>query len=307
MYPDFLCIGAQKAGTSWLYQNLGQHPGIWLPPVKEIHYFDYRHFGLRDVLKGLATGERGHLRAALGQLLRHGMHLTAGDRMMLVRYLTRARNDLWYQSLFELARPRITGDFTPAYARLKFEDIAYIHKRMREARVIYLLRNPIDRAWSHAIMRFSRSGLKLEEPWSKELISFLRSQADFSNDGKAGHHHKSSDYLGNLDRWGKLYPPDQILVGFLDEVASQPRQFLLRVFRFLDVDASPDHVPSTAEEKVFARAGRVPPFIASLLADLYRPTLIRLHEHFANEYTKAWLEYADRQHAPLGYLRSGEP
>ena len=38
--PDFLGIGAQKAGTTWLALNLGVHPQVWLPPIKELHYFD---------------------------------------------------------------------------------------------------------------------------------------------------------------------------------------------------------------------------------------------------------------------------
>ena len=38
--PDFLCVGAQKAGTSWLYRQLEPHPDFWMPPVKELHYFD---------------------------------------------------------------------------------------------------------------------------------------------------------------------------------------------------------------------------------------------------------------------------
>ena len=38
--PDFLCIGAQKSGTSWLDANLRFHPELWLPPAKELHYFD---------------------------------------------------------------------------------------------------------------------------------------------------------------------------------------------------------------------------------------------------------------------------
>ena len=42
MFPDFLCIGAQRSGTTWLYQNLRRHPEIWMPPAKEIHYFDER-------------------------------------------------------------------------------------------------------------------------------------------------------------------------------------------------------------------------------------------------------------------------
>jgi len=39
-YPDFLGIGAQKAGTTWLHLNLRRHPGVWLPPVKELQYFN---------------------------------------------------------------------------------------------------------------------------------------------------------------------------------------------------------------------------------------------------------------------------
>jgi hypothetical protein len=38
--PDFLCVGAQKAGTSWLYHQLTLHPDFWMPPIKELHYFD---------------------------------------------------------------------------------------------------------------------------------------------------------------------------------------------------------------------------------------------------------------------------
>ena len=40
MFPDFIGIGAQKAGTTWLHRNLQAHPGIWMPKEKEIHCFD---------------------------------------------------------------------------------------------------------------------------------------------------------------------------------------------------------------------------------------------------------------------------
>ncbi|ELR71213.1 sulfotransferase [Fulvivirga imtechensis AK7] len=46
--PDFLCIGSQKAGTTWLYENLRQHPDLFLPDRKELNYFSskYRFFGM---------------------------------------------------------------------------------------------------------------------------------------------------------------------------------------------------------------------------------------------------------------------
>ena len=42
--PDFLGIGVPKAGTTWLYENLMAHPGVFLPRKKEIHYFDLNWF-----------------------------------------------------------------------------------------------------------------------------------------------------------------------------------------------------------------------------------------------------------------------
>ena len=41
-YPDFVGIGAQKAGTTWLGHNLQLHPEIWMPKIKELHYFNER-------------------------------------------------------------------------------------------------------------------------------------------------------------------------------------------------------------------------------------------------------------------------
>ena len=51
-HPKFLCIGARKAGTTWLWFNLRSHPRVWLTPQKEIHYFDRRPPSLAERLFG---------------------------------------------------------------------------------------------------------------------------------------------------------------------------------------------------------------------------------------------------------------
>ena len=48
MFPDFIGIGAQKAGTTWLDRNLRAHPQIWMPERKELHYFDRRIADMRS-------------------------------------------------------------------------------------------------------------------------------------------------------------------------------------------------------------------------------------------------------------------
>ena len=60
--PDFLCIGAQKAGTSWLDVMLRQHPGVFLPPMKEVHFYDFIY--LPEHRRWIRAGFGKHLRAA---------------------------------------------------------------------------------------------------------------------------------------------------------------------------------------------------------------------------------------------------
>ena len=64
--PSFLCIGAQKAATSWLHKNLLEHPDVWMPPLKELHYFDYLY--IPDSRKGI---EHQRLKAIKRTIKRH--------------------------------------------------------------------------------------------------------------------------------------------------------------------------------------------------------------------------------------------
>jgi hypothetical protein len=52
LYPDFLGIGAQKAGTTWLGRNLQAHPEVWMPRMKEVHYFEEKVHESRSTTLG---------------------------------------------------------------------------------------------------------------------------------------------------------------------------------------------------------------------------------------------------------------
>ena len=43
MLPDFILIGAARAGTTWISKNLGEHPEIFIPRKKELHFFDSQY------------------------------------------------------------------------------------------------------------------------------------------------------------------------------------------------------------------------------------------------------------------------
>ena len=127
MYPRFLGIGAQKAGTTWLYENLRRHPALWLPPVKELHYLDQKPPHLSKRLFGKATPmrtAREHLRAQLLAFARG-----RGDRRELAwaaRYCLLPRSDAWYRSLFPEDGERMPGEICPGYARLDAEAVGLV-------------------------------------------------------------------------------------------------------------------------------------------------------------------------------------
>ena len=156
MLPNFLCIGAEKSGTTWLYHNLKKHPQIWMPPVKEIHYLDEIQrkpsLTILDRLFDSRFYNQNWRQIFKEQIKSNLRHPNLDNILWYSNYLFSPRNDQWYTSLFERARERITGDITPEYSSFKTEEVAYAYKIMPKSKIIFLLRNPIERAWSHALM-----------------------------------------------------------------------------------------------------------------------------------------------------------
>jgi hypothetical protein len=111
--PDFLIIGAEKAGTTWLYDVLRIHPSLFLPDTKEIHFFNRFDSNLRRI----------------------------------DRFETRGLD--WYERHFAGARPGMqVGEATPMYLCDPAAP-ARIHRTLPYGRFIVLLRDPVSRTWSH--------------------------------------------------------------------------------------------------------------------------------------------------------------
>ena len=107
--PDFICIGAQKAGTTWLYWQLSAHPDFWMPPRKEIHYFNER--GNRPIKTWWRTRDERDL------LFQEKLQsLSAQFWLDLTNY----------GQLFAAKESLLSGDITPAYSMLPDEIIAMV-------------------------------------------------------------------------------------------------------------------------------------------------------------------------------------
>src|SRR6266851_1427684 len=119
--PDFLCVGVHKGGTTWLYQQLDSHPDFWMPPLKELHYFDQLS-RVKRAARPRCRDER--------------------DRRFLER-LKRLSDETDidienYGRLFELKASLFSGDISPNYSTLSNEVIREVVGYFPNLKVIFL-------------------------------------------------------------------------------------------------------------------------------------------------------------------------
>lgn len=189
--PGFLGIGAMRAGTTWLADNLRQHPRIWIGR-KEVHFFD-RHLNAR-LIPGIDRDREARFRYAL-------------------RFLPGS------------IPGKLVGEFTPRYAILGPETIARIREWMPDVRLVMILRDPVERAWSQA--RHDRPDLTGPGPAPvADLLRFLEQPGV----------RQRGDYLGCLRAWLAVFNRNQLWITFLEDAIADPEAVVRGTFRFLGVD-----------------------------------------------------------------------
>ncbi len=172
--PDFLILGAQKAGTTALYEYLRRHPGITGPRWKEVSYFD-RHY---------------------------------------------ARGRAWYRGNFPVRDGGLVGEASPSYLfhPLAPERAAAL---VPGARLIAILRDPVERAYSHYQheLSFGREPLSFEEALEREearmageLERMLADPGYFSHAWWNFTYRSRGLYAEQLERWRAVFGPDRLLV-----------------------------------------------------------------------------------------------
>ena len=285
MYPDFIGIGAQKAGTTWLHRNLQAHPQIHMPR-KEVHYFDRKiqdHSGVVSRLIGRSRDAeqwRRQVRQIPKQLAKSP---SFQELRWNFRYYMRPYDDRWYAQIFESKKEKVSGEITPAYSVLKKERIAHVHRLMPETKLIFFMRNPIERVWSHTVMSFDKvekgSATAVSD---KELLRKIERDSSW----------KLSNYIRTLENWGSFYPEERIFVGFLEDVHFFPEELLRRLFDFLEVE--PHFDERLVGKKIHTRSdATMPTSVAIQLAKNFHAEISRLGERFGG-YAAFWLHCAEQ-------------
>jgi hypothetical protein len=205
--PNFLIIGAAKAGTNALYHSLRQHPQVYMSPWKEPKFFAFES------------------EADLGFLAANGRDAPVNASVIL--------DQAEYEELFddasddELAR----GEASTHYLYVE-KSPARIKALIPDARLIAVLRNPVDRAFSsyqHLVrdelepLDFG-AALDAEPQRIAEHYAYLYRYTDLGF------------YSEQLDRYEKTFPESQLCVLLYDDLRSDPQGTCRRIFSFLGVD-----------------------------------------------------------------------
>jgi hypothetical protein len=206
--PNFLVIGSAKCGTDALCNYLSQHPSIYMSSNKEPNFF-------------VAEGA--------GDIPYRG----PGDRKALTDW------DMWistadaYQALFaNVTTERAIGEGTTWYL---YDELApgRIRRHIPDARLIAVLRNPVDRAYS-AYTMLLRDG---REP-ARDFATALAAEDERvrANWEPMWHYRRMGFYSSQLKRYYDTFDKAQIHVVLYDDFNARPREVVGDLFRFLEVD-----------------------------------------------------------------------
>lgn len=279
------CVGATKAGTSWLHRYLSDHPECHLRAVKEVHYFDTleagqaareaeRHALRREVMgHELAAARRPGRRATLERQMADAAELSA-------LFAAAARGEETHEAyLAYLQRDRgtrrLVADITPAYALLPQARIRQMGEIAPGARFVYLLRDPVARLWSHIRMMAARRAADPSEvpERSRNILRRVLS-------GKEQQIEIRSQYDAALGRLRGAVAPERLLCLFYEDmfggdgvericdflgISRQPADVSTRIHAGPSVEPTPDMIEKMRAwlapqyDAVAADMGALPP------------------------------------------------
>ena len=150
-------VGAQKAGTTWLFDYLGRHPDVAMSPIKELHYFDQI---FRPELCGMWERDFNRQTSDHINLLAGGKTASISDLQYLIDRVRMNFDPSCYLEYFDRlathGRP-VVGEITPSYCLLPDQGFVEMRKSIErggaDPRIVFVMRDPVQRFWSQC--RFS--------------------------------------------------------------------------------------------------------------------------------------------------------
>ncbi|NNE89322.1 MAG: hypothetical protein HKN27_14730 [Silicimonas sp.] len=216
----FFCVGAAKAGTSWLYSQLAEHPECHFRAIKELHYFDAVDDGKLERELRKHQGQQARILnnvAASGNTPSDDQARRLTDRAAWMDVLEQGEDTEAYLGYLnhDAGDAKVVGDITPGYALLSETRFRTMSKLAGDVRFLMLLRDPVERLWSHVRMIAARrddSGTATAERCDRILKRTIR--------GKEDQIAKRSNYAVTIERLMAAVPGGKLLIEVFEEMVS---------------------------------------------------------------------------------------
>jgi hypothetical protein len=264
----FLGVGAMKAGTTWITEHLSSHPKIHFSYEKELSYFSYIH---NDESKFFLSDENrmdkitGFINIA---------STTSIDNMRDImnwscNYLSNPIDDQWYVNNFSLKdKGKFCADFSNLYSHI--DDVGWDHIKSitKNLKVIYIMRNPIERMWSHVKFQLEIDG-RLDEAknWTKEQLY------EYSN---VEHIIRNSKYTKVIRTLKKNLDDKQLLVLFYDDIIDAPAMLLNNIEKFLNIEQREYNIGDLNKKVNASENFEMPGFFNELFNEILIPQIENL-------------------------------
>lgn len=273
--PDFFCVGLQVAGTAWLFDQLDFHEDFWMPPIKEIHYFD----------EGLKNKHLAHLhRTAHEKLGELNSNRIKKERRSLderdINFMDKAvalkgtrMNFERYADLFCDKGGKMSGDITPGYSTLSEPAIEEIVSHFPAAKVLLLVRDPIERNWSQMNMHIRNNKIAAEAAtdWS-QIEGAVRSK------GPAARSYPTDVWR----RWSNIVHKERMRYFFFDDIIDKPEQIRGEIISYIGGDPRKPSGSLPAGYNRKANRPKVPmsEAVRAGMVDLFREELLACAQIF---------------------------
>jgi len=274
MIPKLLIgAGAMKAGTTWLYRQLDSHPRIHFTPVKELCYFSYTN----GIGKQLSHEMRNR---KLQQML--SRKTNAKTLKWFENYAHPDKpDDQWYCSLFEgCTDDAYCADFSNLYSLLPEDALKGIYRVAKDIKVIYTMRDPLERLWSHVKFhhKFIGDEGSVERMSDNQFTKFINNPAFWNN----------AEYLKNYQSLVNAFGKKQVKLFYLEDFTAFPQGSLWNLEKFLGISHI-EFLPDIAKKKINKSKEMVMPASWKEIAlEKLKPIYETLHEERLNHPSWRW-------------------
>jgi len=216
--PNFIIVGAAKSGTTSVDRYLRQHPDVYMCPQKEPYFFSF-------INKNIDF--KGPYDDAMKNII-----VTDFEK---------------YKSFFDnVTHQKAIGECSNSYLFFP-HTAAEIKKYIPDCKIIIILRDPVERAFSHYAQHvmLGHEHLSFEEAIERE--------EERKKAGWRWHYQylAQSKYYEQVKRYYELFPKENILVLLFDDLKNDPKNFLIKLLKFIDVNPSVDGI----EFKIYNKTG----------------------------------------------------